>query len=358
MNARAPHRIGILNDVPAALRVPNRIDWMRAALDLAFEEALAAGRLDRPVELVIRGGEGLPVGTAANVSAAFAELEAAGVLGIIGPAITDNALITQPMAEAAQLPTLNWSGSEHTRGAYGFHFQLGSLPEEGPLLARWLAANKLRTVAVVRDRSPIALEYFEYFQRAADRLDLDVVADVRCAVMPDDPEAVVARAQRSGAEALVCLGLLMAVPEIARARRRLGWQAPVLANTSLLRGYTDPETLWPLFEGWIYVDMVDEHNTVQADLFHRLAEHTGRTPAGPTAAAGFDMGQLIAEGLALAPEFTRDGLRIGLERIKGLPAASGGAGTVMTLGPWDHAALKGPNFLVLRQVRDGQSRPL
>ncbi len=47
-------------------------------------------------------------------------------------------------------------------------------------------------------------------------------------------------------------------------------------------------------------------------------------------------------------------MRQGLERVKALPAASGGEGTVMGFGAWDHGALKGP-YLVLRSWRDGKT---
>jgi hypothetical protein len=104
--------------------------------------------------------------------------------------------------------------------------------------------------------------------------------------------------------------------------------------------------------------MVDEANPIQAELYRRLAGRLGQPPAGPVAATGYDIGRLLVEGLALAPELTRDGVRTGLERVKGLPAAGGGAGTVMGFGPWDRAALKGQSFLVLRRVRNGGSRPL
>jgi hypothetical protein len=41
----------------------------------------------------------------------------------------------------------------------------------------------------------------------------------------------------------------------------------------------------------------------------------------------------------------------GLERISQVPAALGGAGTIMGFGPWERTALKGPDYLVLRQMR-------
>ena len=360
----APVRIGILDDVPRRMRSSAEnpspgIDWMRVGLALALEEGLARGRVDRPFEIVERAAEGLPVGTAAGVEAAYRELAAAGVLAIIGPAITDNALVTRPIAEELRLPTMNWSGSERTRGACGFHYQLGSLPDEGPLLARWLVASSLGKLAVVRDRSPIADEYFEYFARAAGVADLEIVADVH-ATLGSDEQAVrgLERARRAEPQVLVCFGLGLAAPAIARARRTLGWGVPVATNTALLRGYTDPKTYWALFDGWVYVDLVDERNPVQSDLHRRLTERVGEPPAGPSAATGYDMGRLLVEGVAAAPELTREGVRIGLERVKGLPAACGGAGTVMGFGPWDHAALKGRDFLVLRRVTGGASRPL
>jgi branched-chain amino acid transport system substrate-binding protein len=69
------------------------------------------------------------------------------------------------------------------------------------------------------------------------------------------------------------------------------------------------------------------------------------------AAVGYDLGLLVAEGLARAPELTRDGVREGLELVKLLPSAEGRAGTTLSFGHWDRGALHGP-YLVLRQWRD------
>jgi hypothetical protein len=66
------------------------------------------------------------------------------------------------------------------------------------------------------------------------------------------------------------------------------------------------------------------------------------------------MGRLLGEGMARAPEPTRDGVRAGLERVKALPTATGHAGTLMGFGHWDRGALKGP-YLVLREWRAGRS---
>ena len=56
----------------------------------------------------------------------------------------------------------------------------------------------------------------------------------------------------------------------------------------------------------------------------------------------------------LADERSPAGVRVGLERVKRLPAASGKPGTRIGFGDWDHAALKG-EFLVLRAWRGGRT---
>ncbi len=72
------------------------------------------------------------------------------------------------------------------------------------------------------------------------------------------------------------------------------------------------------------------------------------------AAKGYDLGRLVAEGLARAPEFTREGMRHGLECVKWLDAAEGHEGTLLGFGTYDRGALHG-RYLVLRQWRDGHS---
>jgi hypothetical protein len=71
-------------------------------------------------------------------------------------------------------------------------------------------------------------------------------------------------------------------------------------------------------------------------------------------AVGYDLGRLVAEGLARAPERTRPGVRDGLEQVKWLPAAEGHEGTLLGFGAHDRGALHG-RYLVVRQWRDGVS---
>ena len=147
----------------------------------------------------------------------------------------------------------------------------------------------------------------------------------------------------------VYLGLGLVGTAVARARTQAGWDAPAAMNTAGLRGY-DPEYAHEI-DGWVYVDMIADDNPVLAGLLARVGMDS---VPGLFAAVGYDLGLLVAEGLARAPELTREGVRDGLELVKLVPSAEGRAGTTVGFGHWDRGALHGP-YLVLRQWRDGRS---
>ena len=69
--------------------------------ELVFADGLAAGLIDRPVEIVFREVEGLPKGSAKAVIDAYGELVDEGCLAVFGPAITDNAVPTREAIERA-----------------------------------------------------------------------------------------------------------------------------------------------------------------------------------------------------------------------------------------------------------------
>ena len=120
-------------------------------------------------------------------------------------------------------------------------------------------------------------------------------------------------------------------------------------NTAGMRGHTPGYA--PKVDGWTYIDMYSDDNRTLA----ALAEREGGDGWNPmVSAVGYDLGRLVAEGLARAPERTRAGVREGLEQIKWLPAAEGHEGTLLGFGPRDRGALHG-RYLVVRQWRDGVS---
>ena len=78
------------------------------------------------------------------IARAFARLVEQGVLAILGPALTDGALAIRPLADAAGVPCINYAGNDQARGEYLFHFQIGSLEDEPPLLVGDLVGARRR----------------------------------------------------------------------------------------------------------------------------------------------------------------------------------------------------------------------
>src|SRR3954447_1282215 len=114
--------VGVLHDYPAR-DGGAAFEW---AVRRAFSEVEATGRLPGPLELVHETAFGLPLpgGSARSVEDAFHRLDEAGVLAVLGPAISDTAIVTRPLSDAAGLATLNYTGGEETRSPYSFHFQI------------------------------------------------------------------------------------------------------------------------------------------------------------------------------------------------------------------------------------------
>ncbi len=338
-----PIRLGLLYDFPQGDGGALVEDTLRLGL------ATVAGRVDRPVELVARHARGLPAGSEHELVTAFAELNAEGVLAIVGPSISDNALIAAPLCDAARVPAINYSGGERTRSEWMFHYQVGSLEEEPPLLATRMIERGLSRAAIVYDQSPVGRRYAECFDAARARLGLEVTATAAISPLAESLEPVLDRLRVGAPEVLVYFGLGVASRALSLGLDALHWNVPVLANSSLMFGYARPD--WrDGYAGWEYVDTIADDNTVRT----ALAEQSRRAAGGPIGCAAYDMGRLLGEAIARADHLTRAGVADGLRRVKQLPATSGYEGTLIGFGTYDHAALKG-HYLVLREWRDGAS---
>jgi branched-chain amino acid transport system substrate-binding protein len=310
--------IGILHDFPTA----DGGAAFERAVRLGMQPVVDSGRLDDEVEFVHARGLGLPLpgGSAVAVERAFQQLVRAGVVAILGPAISDNALVIRPLADAARIPTINYTGSDETRSEYCFQYQIGSLEDEPSFLAGNLASRGYRRVALERDRSYVGRRMAGFFEHASAVAELALTS-------------------RDNADAIVSLGMW----DTARALATERPSQPVVANSALIYGYHDPQAARE-WEGWAYPDTVSEANPIYASL----------GDVGPGAAGQYDLGRLIGEALARARLASSRGVLDGLEQVKAIPAASGEPGTLMGFGRSDRGALKG-RYLVVRQWRDGHS---
>lgn len=334
-------KIGLLFDFPQ----PN--DSFERSLRVGLDEVGGAG--DREIELISEAVRGLPFGSEHAVREGYRALVEAGVLAVVGPSISDNALIVRDLASAAEIPTINWSGGERTRGPWMFHYQVGSLEEEPLLLATRMGERGLHRAFVLYDRSPVGGGYLECFEAACARLGHELVGTAALSPATEDATEVVSRALASGPDVVVYLGLGAAAHAVATALHQAGTDLPVLANSALMFGYMrrDWRDGWA---GWEYVDTIADDNPQRLALRAR----DPRAASGPTTCAAYDIGRLLATALARVDHLTRAGFADGLRRVKRLPAATGERGTLMGFGILDHAALKG-EYLVLREWRGGRT---
>ncbi len=338
-----PIRIGFLYDFPQG------DGTFTDALRLGLDDVAGSGRLDREFEFLEEQARGLPSGSEHDIKRAFAKLDDAGVVAIIGPSISDNALIAAPLCDDARLPAINYSGGERTRSQWMFHYQVGSLEEEPPVLARRMVERGLQRAAVVFDQSPVGRRYAECFEAARGRLGLEVTRTASISSLAENADDILTRLRVGNPDVLVYLGLGVSSRAVALARETLAWDVPVLANSALMFGYARPD--WrDGYAGWEYVDTIADDNVSRA----ALRELSPRAGGGPIGCAAYDMGRLLGEAVAQSEHLTRAGIADGLRRVKQLPATSGYEGTLMGFGTWEHAALKG-HYLVLREWRDGRS---
>lgn len=338
--------VGVLYDFPQG----DGGRYFEDGLSLGFRTQRVEQRLGAGIALVGHQAEGLPGGSAESVVAGFDLLVARDVVAIVGPSISDNGLIVRDLADRAGVPCINYTGGAFTRGSCMFHYQVGSLEEEPVVLVEHLRAQGHRRVAALYDDTPVGTGYDEWLGRTVDRTgDPELVHRASVSPLAQDLVTDVEAALATEPDALLYLGLGVAARAVALAVEAVGWPGPVVTNSALMFGYARPD--WRRgFEGWVYTDTVSDANPERAELRERSRMHA----ASPIGAAAYDIGRMLGEGIVLADALTPDGVRVGLERVKRLPAASGKAGTTMGFGDWDHAALKGDS-LVLRAWRGGRS---
>jgi branched-chain amino acid transport system substrate-binding protein len=337
--------VGLLFDFPQ----PDEGASFAADIRLGLDDVVALRGSSVDVELRREHAQGLPSGTPADLTAGFHALDTGGAAMVVGPSISDNGVIARELADKAGLACINYTGGERTRSEWMFQYQVGSLEEEPPVLARRLFERGVRRVAIVHDDSIVGDRYRECFGWAAAGLGFDITGTRAISPTTDDAESVVTELRATDPAGLVYLGLGASSRAVALAMLAAGWSIPVVANSALMFGYAKPD--WrEAWAGWEYLDGIADDNAVR----RALREKSRRTAAGPIGCAAYDIGRLLGEAITRADATDRAGLKEGLERVKQLPAASGVDGTTMGFGAWDRAALKG-RYLVLREWRDGKS---
>jgi ABC-type branched-subunit amino acid transport system substrate-binding protein len=343
-------RIGLLREVAG----DTAHDHTGNAIRLVINDVNARGGLHgRPIELVVRVAGRGDLGTQESVRQAVAAWDALvrdeGVLALIGPATTPCAIAVHPRVESTGIPAIHWADTDEACGEWHFQFQAGCLPEEGLALAFLFARRSHRRVACFRGEGPYGEAYLRPFLRAAEALGIEVAAEFAIPPTATDVRQEVEAARRSGAEAMVAMGLFGVGLSLARAIREAGWEVACYGNCGFALGAAHSEAR-RLLAGWIATDLFDPHNRTTQAFLERYERRYGVRPASAAPAFGHDLATLMVEGIRRAPELSRAGLRRGLEAVRDLPAATGGAGRRMGFSSRDRLALKGPRLFLFQRI--------
>lgn len=321
-------------------------DGLRMALDEAFEDGL----VDRPIELVHTKMSGLPTGSWLDVQRAWQELADEGVVCILGPITSENAIALRSYIEdVGHIPTLSITGTDRWYGEWCFNINNGSLPEDPYLMANFLALEGCRTVAVVYDRSAIGAEYRDFFREACEFEGLEVVAEEGVAPRATDLMEQATAAKAVSPDALAYFGLGLSVLHLNKALEALDWDPVKVMSTAFMTAPIVPEGLQSI-RGWVGCDQYDEENLVTQDFLARFEKRYGYRPENVQSTLPYDCGAVIARALSKAHPMTPLGVKQGLEQVKMLPAATGGPGAVLSFAPYVRRAWLSADFIVLRQV--------
>jgi branched-chain amino acid transport system substrate-binding protein len=334
-------KIGRLIDHPTTA---GALDYGRAAIDLVVDPVNASGGIaDQAITIV----DADAVGSVERVIAGARRLASEGCLLILGPSVTDFAVPLIPVLDELQVPAINWSGSGLARGAWGFQLKVGSLPDEPGYLTRLIAARKYGEIALVRDGGPIGDEYARFLRGGLDSLGIAVLNDLELS-QADDVDRCVEALRTDEPPCVVYLGLGPKGVALCRAIRSSGCTVPVIGNIGL---GVFPEAA---LEGVVFTDVVDEANPVLQRFARLWRARFEQAPVLLGLAAAHDLATTAVQALRLAPALTPAGVRTGLERLRGVPAAAGAAGTTIGFAPWDRDGYKGP-LIVYREIRDGRA---
>jgi ABC-type branched-subunit amino acid transport system substrate-binding protein len=346
--AFAPVKIGVLIDMDMGTKA----DFL-ATLRFAFDEAFEAKVITRPVELVVEEAIGLPRLEAKNTIDGYRRLVEAGVLGTIGPLITDNSIALAPIIDQLGVPAVTWTGTDRYFGDYCFNLGNGGLAEEAALMATWIRRQGFKTVGMIHEISPGGVEYASNFRWYAAREGLDILIEAYTTQVPDDLEATLAKIRDQRPDCLAYLGYGYPTILMGPMFPRIGWSPPRIMTTAFQFCYAKPEWMAAL-EGWHGIDQICEDNPRLAPMLQRFKARTGSTKDHTVIALSYDTARLIAEGIARAPLLTPRGLKEGLEKVRMLSATNGGPRTHMSLGPHDHKAYKG-DWLLVRKIASGRT---
>lgn len=322
------------------------MEWARfeREIRMAFDEGIERGVLDRRYEFLFESDAGLPQGTAKGGVDSYLRLVDEGCLAVVGANYTDSAVALTEVVNATKVPLLSMCGTDGFHGEYCFRMGNGDVGDEPALIVSWLKRQGYSRVALISPVSPIGEEYFRYFRQECRRMGVSMAAieSVNNTTTTEQLAEKFSALRSADADALVWLGYggLVVSNTVRKALEAIAWDPPRIMTTAFM------QYIWGFdqLEGWVGIDQWCPQNPRMHRFHERFVARYGEDPwMWPNAIPGlaYDMAAAIVEALHRAPVLTPKGVKDGLERIRFMPAVTGGPNTHIAAGPFDHQMFKG-----------------
>jgi ABC-type branched-subunit amino acid transport system substrate-binding protein len=236
-----PIKLGYLFDFVLPDGYPQEMrDDLTNAFELVFEDGLAQGVIDRPVQIIFREVEGLPKGSVKAVIDAYGELVDEGCLAVFGPAITDNCVPTrEAIEERFKVPAISVTGTEDWLGEWTFSLSMGSMTDEPIFWAHLIAKRGLTDVGVLVEQSLVGEHYITSFRRACKDRGIRIIAEEEIPQTAQDITGAVHKLQEAKAQAVVHCGFGFGIVLVNPSFAELDWDPPRFMGTSFRRACKD-----------------------------------------------------------------------------------------------------------------------
>lgn len=367
-NPPEPIKIGLLSDMAPGL---NRAKTMIAE----FVRSEYASRMSRPVEFIVHEYRGAPEGSTFNAVQGFESLCDQGCLIVVGGNHSDNCTVVLECADRRRVPHISLGASEKLVSDYGFTVGWGTIPHDAYLLANWCKANGYSRITVTIDEAWHCQEYLSYVRAACERWSIRILStgclsQIAGELQRQQARELVAEHRSLNPQAILHFGSGSSADAWMIAVYEAGWDVPRSVNAAFVRvcqprshegirpdAQPGETSFWQAREGWHGTSVVDEDNAVLTAMLARFERHFGERPFLLDGMANYyDAMRVALEAVATAHLLSPRGVRDAVQRIKFLPAAAGGAGTVVGFGPLDHIGIKGKDPYVLRRIENGTTR--
>jgi branched-chain amino acid transport system substrate-binding protein len=335
---------------------------MRDGVKLAVAEINAAGGvLGRPIQLVERDDEALPVRGVQVTQELISKEQVVAGLGFINTAVS---LAAQRYYEEAKIPIINnvATGSKITHqfeapeypDNYVFRNSAADGIQSAMIVEEAVVKDKFTKVAILADSTNYGQLGREDLERALQKLGVKPVAEEKFNIKDVDMTSQLLKAKQAGAQAILTYAIGPELAQIANGMEKLDWKVPMIGSWTLsMANFIDnagkngdgarmPQTF------------IQDGDTPKRKAFIAAYQKTykiERIPSPVSAAQGYDSVYLLAAAIRQAG--TTDGVKVreALENLKDKYQ-----GVVKTYDhPFthdDHEAIK-PGDAVMGQIQGG-----